>query len=71
MKVLKQYQNMSFHTLQVCEKYLDDSYSTWIFPGVWVKVVAAESVISLIVTWTPATAHWLHEIKKKTNHLSP
>lgn len=72
MKVLKQYQNMSFHTLQVCEKYLDDSYSTWIFPGVWVKVVAAESVISLIVTWTPATAHWLHEIKKKkqtTYHL--
>lgn len=50
MKILTQYQNMSFHTLQVCEKYLDDSYSICIFPGVWVKVVAEESVILLILT---------------------
>lgn len=55
MKVLTQYQNMSFHALQVCEKYLDDPYNTWIFPGVWVNV-ASESVILLILTWTPATA---------------
>lgn len=68
MKVLTQYQNMSFHTLQVCEKYFP--YNIWIFPAVWVKVVAAESVILLILTWTPATAHWLHEILKKS-HLSP
>lgn len=68
MKILTQYQNMSFHTLQVCEKYLDDSYSIFIFPGVWVKVVVEESVILLILTWTPTTAHWLHEIRKKTHN---
>lgn len=53
---------MNFYTLQVCEKYLDDSHNIWIFPDIWVKVVAAEPVILLILTWTPA--HWLHKIEK-------
>lgn len=71
MRVLAQYQNTRFHALQVCEKYLDDPYNTWIFPGILFKVVAAESVI-FINTYLNTRHCSLTARDKKTHfHLSP